>query len=720
MHSEIVSSRIPFRDREWGSGRSAAEAESGLVETEALWRVLRHHQKLTFVIAALATVAALIYGIVSPSPYAATAQIIIDPRDKLVVTNDINPNAMSPDGGIAQVESQVSVVQSNAVLLRAVKATNLVEDPEFNRTGLVNRILRLFEGKTAGSSAIDPQREAQERALGALRKQLTVKRADKVFVIDVTVKSQSRDKAARLANAVADAYLADQAQARSEAALRASQELTSRLADLRARVQAAEEAVTNYRTTHNLVVSSGQRVSDQQLNELTSQLSSAQSRTAALKAQLDQQAHGSAVADGSSEALNSAVVTKLRERESAAVENLASLEVQLGPRHPSYIAAKSELAHLRALIRIELTRLHRATQGDYDRARADERARAKKLEQLKSQSLETDKADVRLQELKDDLEAVRSVYNNFLHRAKETSEQASVNSANARIITRALRPDQRSFPPLGLLVFGGALTGLGLGVAAGLLREYSAPLVMSAGQISAIAEAPVFGALPAGSEERPETAGGDDMHASKAPDRSGLDPISNRVIQLLLRDVSCAQTNRGRHAGRCLVVTSTLDDEAQRRRVAKLIADVAARNGDDVLLVDADVANGKEGRLRGFLDLLRGDCPPEDVLRVLRGRDYALIGKGRQGESTGRGGQRNAAAASITRLRRNFDLTVVDAGAPTENYLAAPVLGEADEVLMISEMASTRQKDAAAEAAAIKLIGVSVTGVLLVDKAIRA
>jgi uncharacterized protein involved in exopolysaccharide biosynthesis len=719
MHNEIVWSRADVRDRDWRRRSGpATESESGYVETEALWRILRHDQRLVFAIMALFTVAALIFGIISPSPYAATAQIIIDPRDKLVVNNDINPNAMSPDGGIAQVESQVSVVQSNAVLLRAVKATNLVEDPEFNRIGLISRILGLFEGKGAGSS-IDQEREAQEKALNALRKALSVKRADKVFVIDVTVKSQSRDKAARLANAVAEAYLSDQIQARSEAAIRASQELTSRLADLRVRVQAAEDAVTNYRTTHNLVVSSGQRNSDQQLNELTSQLSTAQSQTRALKAQLDQQARGNAAADGSSEALRSAVVTKLRERESAAVENLASMEVQLGPRHPSYLAAKSELAHLRGLITMELARLHRATQIDYERALADERVLTKKVDQLKSQSLETDKADGKLQELKGELEAVRSIYNNFLHRAKETSEQASVNSANARIITLALRPQQRSFPTLGLLLFGGALSGLGLGVAAGLLREYFTPHVMSAGQISAIAEAPVFGVLPTGSEERPKAARANRMYAStEAPERSGLDPISHRAIQLLLRDV--CDGSRDRHAGRCLVVTSTIDDERQRRRIARMVADVAASNGEDVLLVDADVANGKEGRLLGFLDLLRGDCSPEDVLRVARGRDYALIGKGRQSESPGRGGHRNAAAALVARLRRKFDLTVVDAGAPTENYLAAPILGEADEVLLISEMASTQQREVAAETAAIKLLGVSVTGVLLVDKAVSA
>ena len=82
---------------------------------------------------------------ISPSLYTATAQIIVDPRDKQVVSNDINPSSVSPDGGIAQVESQVSVVQSGGVLLRAIAATHLEADPEFNGASALGGILALIE-----------------------------------------------------------------------------------------------------------------------------------------------------------------------------------------------------------------------------------------------------------------------------------------------------------------------------------------------------------------------------------------------------------------------------------------------------------------------------------------------------------------------------------------------------------------------------------------------
>jgi len=100
------------------------------------------------------------------------------------VSNDINPSSVSPDGGIAQVESQVSVVQSGGVLLRAIAATHLEADPEFNGNSFLGGIL--------GREAIES--DLQARTLAALRKRLAVKRADKVLVIDVSVTSRDADK----------------------------------------------------------------------------------------------------------------------------------------------------------------------------------------------------------------------------------------------------------------------------------------------------------------------------------------------------------------------------------------------------------------------------------------------------------------------------------------------------------------------------------------------
>jgi uncharacterized protein involved in exopolysaccharide biosynthesis/Mrp family chromosome partitioning ATPase len=719
MQGQLASTYLPApRDAPPRSELSINYGE-GVVETTVLWRILWHRRKWIALSGAIFAIAALAYCLISPSLFTASAQIIVDPRDKQVVSNDINPSSVSPDGGIAQVESQVSVVQSGGVLLRAIAATNLEADPEFNGTSFSGGILALFGQPREGIES-----DLQAKTLAALRKRLAVKRADKVLVIDVSVTSRDADKAARLANAIADAYLADQAQARADAGNQASSALTARLAELQGRVKDAENAVEDYRAANKLVVSSGQLVSDQQLNELTAQLSVAQSRTSTLKAQLDQLRRNNSSADGTTEAMNSAVITKLRDHESALVEKVASLGTQLGPSHPEYAAAQAELQHVQTLITREVDRLGKATRVDYERALADERALSGKLDQLKSQSLDDDKADVRLHELQREVEAVRSVYANFLVRAKETGEQASVDSTNARIITRALRPQQRSWPPLALLLVGAAFAGLGVGASASLTHEYMAPLVMSGGQIRSISGATVIGALPAGGPAPSywlNRAAEISPPSAIVPREENVDALSHRVIQLLLAKLLNGDVgDRRRYAARSLIVTSSATDGPERSRVAELIAAVAARNGERVLLIDADVGGEKETAFPGFQDLLRHDCMIDSVMHSSGTSEYLRIDKGRRDSEQRDIPRREIDETQFARAFRYFDLTVIDAGALTDNYKVGPLVADADEVLLVAELFMTPQSAVVAEAEVAALMGRPLTSVVLVDKTLRA
>jgi uncharacterized protein involved in exopolysaccharide biosynthesis/Mrp family chromosome partitioning ATPase len=715
MQGQLASAYLPAPKDAPPRPEPSIDYGEGVVETTVLWRILWHRRWWIALSGAIFAIAALAYCLITPSLFTATAQIIVDPRDKQVVSNDINPSSISPDGGIAQVESQVSVVQSGGVLLRAIAATHLETDPEFNGSSFLGGLLALIEQPWSPSPE-GIESNLQAKTLLALRKRLAVKRADKVLVIDVSVTSRDADKAARLANAIADAYLADQAQARADAANQASSALTARLAELQGRVKDAENAVEDYRAANKLVVSTGQLVSDQQLNELTAQLSAAQSRTSTLKAQLDQLRRKNSSADGTTEAMNSAVITKLRDHESALVEKVASLGTQLGPSHPDYAAAQAELQHVQALIAREVDRLGKATQVDYERAVADERALSNKLEQLKSQSLDDDKADVRLHELQRELEAVRSVYANFLVRAKETGEQSSVDSTNARIITRALRPQQRSWPPVALVLVGAAFAGLGLGASASLTQEYMAPLVMSGGQIRSICGATVIGAIPGG-------------HPSPSPNRKAaiasrgesVDPLSNRVIQLFLAKLLNGEVGeRRRYAARSVIVTSSATDGPERSRVAELIAAVAARNGERVLLIDADVADEKETPFPGFLDLLRNDCLIDSVMHSDGTTDYLRIDKGRRDSDPRDGPRRETDETQFAGAFRHFDLTVIDAGDLTANYRVGPLVADANEVLLVAELFMTPQSAVVAEAEVAALMGTPLTSVVLVDKTLRA
>ncbi|TPK21945.1 lipopolysaccharide biosynthesis protein [Mesorhizobium sp. B2-5-9] len=684
----------------------AASYPSSTVELGDLKRILVRRRFLILATAALLTLGALLYGLFTPALYSSVAEIIVDPQDLQVVTNDVNPSRVPPDGGITMVESQVAVVQSSGVLLRAIAATNLTEDPEFNgQGGLLSRLL----GGVLGSGSAETDKAG--KTLDALRRRLAVKRADKVLVLDVIVTAKSADKAAKLANAIAQAYLADQASARAKMATDASDSITARLDEQRKRVQRAENAVEAYRSANNMVMAAGNLVSDQELTEINTQLAAAQSRTATLKAQVDQLRRSGGTPDATSEAMRSAVISSLRAQEATLVDQVSQLGTELGPRHPSMMAAQQQLRDTRALIARELGRIAAAAETDYERALANQQALEAKVAGMKSKSLDTDQASVKLRELQRDLEAVRSVYATYLQRAQETREQVNVDSTNARIISDAMPALKKSWPPLLLLVFGAFFGGLGLGTGMALIAEYSSPTVLSSAQMQSAIDAPVVGVLPAKSARRRWWPFG----GAAAPAGQKMDAVAGLALRRLF---SSSRRPPNWPLVPSILVTSAPEDAAQRGRVARLLANAAAARGSRVLFIDTNNAGGSQKEPQpGLLDVLRGEYAFEALSQYAPGSNVALLGKGRPKAAFSEAQGVYFTQHMLAQASRNFELVVVDGGALADNLNASPLVAMVDEIVLVATLNATPMRDVTAASQAISVMGRLPTGALLVDEA---
>ncbi|HXX04128.1 MAG TPA: Wzz/FepE/Etk N-terminal domain-containing protein, partial [Xanthobacteraceae bacterium] len=254
------------------------------IDFRSLWSLLRRSQITILSTTAAALLLMVLVVLAVPHRYTATTQILIDPADLHAVGSDLNPTNQMSDAAVLQVESQVRVLTSDSVLRRVVKAEALDRDAEFaGRPSLLRGLLGAL-----GLGPAPATTDSTLAALTALRRALVVKRAERTYVVDASVTSRDREKAARLANAVAQAYLAEQTDVRSDAARQISQSLSARLNELKDRVREAEERAEAFKAHNNIVGASGQLVNEQQLSELNNQLDAARVRTAEAKARLDQ------------------------------------------------------------------------------------------------------------------------------------------------------------------------------------------------------------------------------------------------------------------------------------------------------------------------------------------------------------------------------------------------------------------------------------------------
>src|SRR2546426_818755 len=275
---------------EYPAASPPTRSEDPRVDLKELVRIIKRRRTSILWTAAVPVVLTLAYGFLTTPLYTASTQLLIDPRDRRIVNNEVNPEVLGADGGIAVVESQLMIITSDTVLRRVITPEHLDVDPEFG--GEPTDVLNVFLRRSLNAVGLNPDAvdrgHPELKALRQIKRRIGVKRSEKAFIADVYVTTESRDKSVRVADAVAQAYLDDQAEARAAASQRASGELGARLEALRNRVREAEDRVVQYKEQHNIITVGNLLVNEQQLSEMNIQLNNARARTAESRSRFEQ------------------------------------------------------------------------------------------------------------------------------------------------------------------------------------------------------------------------------------------------------------------------------------------------------------------------------------------------------------------------------------------------------------------------------------------------
>ncbi|UVK43720.1 succinoglycan biosynthesis protein exop [Mesorhizobium sp. AR07] len=412
----------------------------------------------------------------TPKKYEATTELIVDPRDLKLTDRDLTQSVVASDATLAIVENQVRVLTSGTVLNKVVDKLNLVNDPEFNGQGSgglgVMSLIRSIVSRHDGPGGVDDTRR-RALAVGNLAESLSVERGGKTFVITVSATTQNGEKSALIANTMTDVFLQTFGQIQSDTAGRATDELTARLDELRKGVEAAERKVEDFRASHDLVDAQGHLISDDEMLKLNEQLSVARARTLELNARAAsaRSVDVNSVLTGTlPEEINSNTMSDLRSQYASLKQEADRAAIKFGPRHPELQALNAQLAGARDRMAAELRRIGSSLQVDLKRAVQLEQDLASRLAQLKVRSGDVNSDLVSMRELEREAAAKRSVYEQYLLRAKETGEQKDINTANINVISKAFAPLEPNGPSRVLVALAGLLLGFASGVGLGAMR----------------------------------------------------------------------------------------------------------------------------------------------------------------------------------------------------------------------------------------------------------
>ncbi|MCA1526088.1 GumC family protein [Bradyrhizobium yuanmingense] len=371
---------------------------------------------------------------VLPVRYAATALVVLDPRELRVTSEqDVLPG-IGQDA--AALQSQIEIAKSDGFLRPLIEQLKIADDEDI--AGGYTDMTRLLE---------------------RLRNRLEITRRGLTYVIAISFTSNRPDRAAYYANAIAEAFVASQGRVRTEATDEAAGWLQDRLKTLSERLRASEDAVAAFRLEHN-IVNAGKESTTQQLRvtDLTQQVSAARARTEEAKARYEQvQRDVKANVEGP---VKQDLLSMLRAQRSALNDQIAQKKAVYGDRHPDLAISYSQLADINRQIEIERKKNIDTAKSEYEAQLEQQNALEKQLKAVETKMLRDGQALVKLQELQRDADANRNIYEQFLSRFKTTNEQRQLQASQTKIASVAIPPLRSTRPPLALLLAALAIGSL--------------------------------------------------------------------------------------------------------------------------------------------------------------------------------------------------------------------------------------------------------------------
>lgn len=436
---------------------------------------------------------------VLPVRYAATALVVVDPRELRVTPDqDVLPG-IGQDA--AALQSQIEIAKSDGFLRPLIEKLKIAEDDDI--AGGYTDMTRLLE---------------------KFRNRLDISRRGLTYVIAISFTSNSAERAAHYANAIAEAFVASQGRVRTDATDEAADWLKDRLKTLNERLRTSEDAVAAFRLEHK-ILNAGKDSTTQQLRvtDLNQQVSAARLRTEEARARYEQvQRDLKANVEGP---VKQDLLSMLRAQRSTLNDQIAQKKAVYGDRHPDLAISYSQLADLNRQIEVERKKNIDTAKSEYEAQLEQQNALEKQLKTVETQMLVDGQALVKLQELQRDADANKNIYEQFLSRFKTTNEQRQLQSSQTKIASLAIPPLRSTRPPFALLLaalaIGSLLTSTAAVAAMGSTSDKSDP-----------AEAPAQTPVRAKAEDAPDRQVQPPAPAARQPEAMPNLPVWARIPDL--------------------------------------------------------------------------------------------------------------------------------------------------------------------------------------------
>jgi polysaccharide biosynthesis transport protein len=617
-----------------------AETEVHLLD---YWRAVRKRLWLVVSIVVLCTMLSVIYAARKPDIYQSSARVQVDLENSAALVGKM-PYVFGPTNDPVYFNTQLQILESPGLMRRVVKTLDLEHNPDFfkgNSTqsrstwqtikrmagfGKIEKVdpnakpadeLQL-SNRVAPATSHEDLAEAKRLApyVSAILSGLKVEPVKETRglyketrLIDITFTHTDPEVASKIVNAIAETYVFNNLEKKSESNATTGDFLQKRIAELQQQIRTNEERLVNYSKNNQIIsLDASQNTVVERLNGLNRQLLDAENARILAESQ-----YNAARVPGKASALAEADEKQANDSESKAADlrqKRALLLVDATEEAPEVKEIDQQIAELDRQVKEirsrKSTNLLTNLETQYRQTLAREQALRKSFEQQRAETVTQNEAAINYRIIQQEIETNKTLLDNLLQRSKENDVIVASKPNNISIVDYAIAPDGPIGPNRTRTVFIAIFLSLGMGVGLALLLEYLDDTVHSTEEVERLLHLPALAVIPSalGNGKRRLLAGPGALQKRNGNPADNPELLMNVDSRSPLAEsyrhlrTSVLLSTAGR-APRSLVVTSSLPGEGKTTTAVNTAVSLA-QTGASVVIVDADM---RRPRLRSIFAL---------------------------------------------------------------------------------------------------------------------
>lgn len=632
-----------------------APAESSGFELGTVLRIISERRRIIAVAGALGLLLGVVASLLMTPLYRASATLEYNSQANDQIDTAAGGRQKNYGNNQEQLATQMGLLRSEALARRVVEDLNLASNPAYG-----------------GDQGTRQQRT--DRATALVLNNTSVDAIKGSLLIQVTHVAAQGDVAAKIANALANGFIASSLERRYDSSSYARKFLSDQIARTKTALEDSERSLNAYAINSGVFRAPGAVVDGKTTEGATlassdlTALNDAYNQAKVRRINAEQVYRSAAVDFVADQAASlSTLVQQKAELQASYDEKLKLFK----PDYPQMRELQARITRIDSTINRERGRTsgnkRAELQGEYQAALRAEAQLGAQVSGAKGEVQTERGRSIQYNILQREADTNRALYDALLQRYKEIGVAGGIGQSNVSMVDAADPPAGPFRPRFLANALAGVLLGLAFGVALAFALHLLFDTIVDPADVRNKLHLPVLGVIPMETE-----------------DRTMMEALSDRksdVSEAYYSVQTALKFSRPEGAPKTLLVTSTRPGEGKSTS-AYAIASAMARLGKRVLLVDADlrkptfVSSRDDGY--GLAHLLGAEDPLASYVEKTRIDNLSLLPVGRFVGSAAELLGSNRLRSIIAEASQTFDMVVVD-GPPVLGLADAPLLGAAVE-----------------------------------------